>query len=543
VELRSELEGLGHSFRSTGDTEVLLRAYAEWGPDCVQRLVGMWAFVVLDLRRNQLFASVDRFGIKPFLYTVSDGVLYFGSEPKALLAAPGVDPEPDEQVVRRYLLTGAVDETERTFFAGVRRLRGGHNLTIPLDRPPDPRPRRYWSIPGQGYDGSHEHAAREFRELMEDSVRVHSRSDVEVGTCLSGGLDSSTIVCLADELRERGEVPQYGHHGFGYVPSDPSVSERPYMDAVARGSGVQMTYVEVGDDDFKSALPEVVRRQDEPFGSASIGAQWFVFAAARDAGLKVMLDGQGADEVLGGYHTYLPAIALMLLRGGRLRRYARFSRGYRELLGERPVTLRRVAGSLVPARLAGRLPGASPATVMTPELVSRCTPADQRMERYGSINELLAAQVDSSGLPGLLRYEDRNSMAHSIEARVPFLDHRLVEFAFRLPGDYKVPEPARTKDLLRRGMRDVLPPEVLNRSDKIGFRAQPSATWELAGESRAALLENRTPQEGEWFDPEGVAALLDGGDRSATTEFLLWRVLNTKLWLRSFWGGGGDPLS
>jgi asparagine synthase (glutamine-hydrolysing) len=547
VELREELAGLGHGFRSTGDTEVLLNAYAEWGPGCVQRLVGMWSFAILDLRRRHVFMSVDRFGIKPMLYTVAGGALHFASEPRALLAAAGVDPEPNEPVVRRYLLTGGVDESEETFFEGVLRLRGGHSLTIPLDRPvAEPVAERYWSIPAEGYDGTPDDAAAEFRERMEDSIKLHSRSDVDVGTCLSGGLDSSTIVCLADELRGSGELSHYAHHGFGYLPGDASVSERPFMEAVARRTDLDMTYVKVPNANFKSTLPDVVNVQAEPFGSASIGAQWFVFDAARRAGLKVMLDGQGADEVLGGYHSYLTSIALMLLRRRRLVRYARWSRAYRELTGSSPAPLRHAVATMAPVRarraassLAGSLPVAS---VMTPGLVARCTPADHHFPQFDSINELLASQVTTYGMPALLRYEDRNSMAHSIEARVPFLDHRLVEFAFRLPGDFKIPAPGRTKDLLRRSMRDTLPSEVLDRKDKIGFRAEPTATWELARENEEGLAAARTPWESEWFTYEGFRRLLADGDGSAEREFTLWRVMNTKLWLRSFWGDRADVL-
>jgi asparagine synthase (glutamine-hydrolysing) len=548
VELREELAALGHSFNSSGDTEVLLNAYAEWGPDCVQRLVGMWAFAILDLRRRHVFISVDRFGIKPLLYTVAGGTLYFASEPKGLLAAPAVRPEPNEEVVRRYLLTGGVDESARTFFEGIERLRGGHNLTIPLDRPPaDLRPQRYWSIPPEGYEGSRKDAAREFRELIEDSVSVHARSDVAVGTCLSGGLDSSTIVCLADELRRRGEVPHYAHSGFGYLPQDSTVSERPYMEEVARKTGLDMTYVEVPDQTFKAALPLVARRQDEPFGSASIGAQWFVFEAAKNAGLKVMLDGQGADEVLGGYHSYLTSIALMMLRQRRPLRYLRFSRQYRRLLGSSPMPIRHAVATMAPMRvrqaasnLAGTLPAAS---VLSPELIARCQPADYHFPQFDSLNELLASQITTYGLPALLRYEDRNSMAHSIEARVPFLDHRLVEFAFRLPGEHKIPAPAQTKYLIREAMRDLLPKAILDRKDKIGFRAEPSATWELARENEAAVLESRTPYESDWFNRDGLRRLLDGADSSAEREFTLWRALNTKIWLRTFWGDGADPLA
>jgi asparagine synthase (glutamine-hydrolysing) len=308
-----------------------------------------------------------------------------------------------------------------------------------------------------------------------------------------------------------------------------------------------MTYVEVPDREFKSALPTVIARQDEPFSSASIGAQWFVFEAAHRAGLKVMLDGQGADEVLGGYHSYLTSIGLMLLRKRRLLRYARFSLQCRRTIGSSPRAARRAVATMVPPKtrtIASRLTGWRPAAaILSQGLVDRCTPADSHFPQFETINEMLASQITTYGLPALLRYEDRNSMAHSIEARVPFLDHRLVEFAFRLPGDYKIPEPAKTKNLIRTAMRDVLPPEVLDRRDKIGFRAEPSATWELARENERALLEARTSYERDWFDERGLSRLLNSSDPSPDREFMLWRALNTKLWLRAFWGDGSDPLA
>ena len=542
VELREELERLGHEFRTDGDTEVLLAAYSEWGPACVERLVGMWAFSILDSRRNVVFLSRDRFGVKPLYWTLHDGALHFASEIKALQAVPGAAPEPNEEVVRRYLLTGGVDETEQTFFDGVFSLPAAHNALIPLGGTVEPlRPERYWTIPPEGYDGGLGDAAQEFRALLTESVRVHARSDVPVGTCLSGGLDSSAIVCLAEELRRNEQIPSYAHSGFGYLPEQAALSERPYMEEVATRTGLQMTYVEVPPQRFSSALVEIARQQDEPFGSTSIAAQWFVFESAHRAGLKVMLDGQGADEVLGGYHYYFPLIASALLRARRPLQYARFSRSHRRAFGDSPLSRRYALASLAPARLRR----AAPERLAQPPAAALLAagfrdggdgglPAAPEFE---SINELLAAYTASLGLPSLLRFEDRNSMAHSIEARVPFLDHRLVEFAFRLPGDYKI-HGVQTKYVMREALKGVLPERIRTRADKIGFRAEPAATWALAERHRDALLASRTPYEERWFDRAGLAALFGGSDRSATAEFMLWRAVNTKLWLRAFWGDG-----
>ena len=532
VELRQELEGLGHEFRTSGDTEVLLAAYAEWGPSCVERLVGMWAFSILDARRDFVLLSRDRFGVKPLYWTLRGGALHFASEIKALLAAtPGELPEPNEEVVRRYLLTGGVDESEQTFFEG--------DAVEPL------RPERYWSLPEEGYDGGVDEAAGEFRAMLADSVRVHARSDVPVGTCLSGGLDSSAIVCVAEELRREDEIPRYAHSGFGYVPEQAALSERPHMEEVAERTGLRMTYVEVSPERFGSALVEIARQQDEPFGSTSIAAQWFVFDSAHRAGLKVMLDGQGADEVLGGYHYYFPLIASALLRARRPLQYARFARSHRRALGEPPLSRRYALASLAPARLRRaapeRLTLPPAAGLLAPDLRDRANGALAGPPEFDSINEILAAYTTSLGLPSLLRFEDRNSMAHSIEARVPFLDHRLVEFAFRLPGDYKV-KGVETKYVMREALKGVLPERIRTRTDKIGFRAEPAATWALAERNREALLAARTPYEERWFDRSALADLFAGSDRSAGAEFMLWRAINTKLWLRATWDGG-DPLA
>jgi asparagine synthase (glutamine-hydrolysing) len=300
-----------------------------------------------------------------------------------------------------------------------------------------------------------------------------------------------------------------------------------------------MTYVEAAPERITDVIPVIARQQDEPFGTASIVVQWLVFEAARKAGLKVMLDGQGADEVLGGYHSYLSMNARIMLRHWRFMRYARFAAEHEELHERRPLARRDVVATAVPGlrKLAGGRFSSRPAAVgvMSAALQSHWQDVDDGDAVPRSVYEILA-RAGSVQLPALLRFEDRNSMAHSIEARVPFLDHRLVEFAFRLPADYKI-RGAETKHILRRALKGSLPEEIRTRRDKVGFRPDPGITWKFAELHRESLLAAETPYEERWFDREGLARLMSGSDRSEASEFALWRAISTKLWLRTHWSG------
>lgn len=536
VELRAELEALGYAFRTDGDTEVVLMAYAAWGPDCVRRFVGMWSFAMLDLDRNCLVLSRDRFGIKPLFYAVSRGSLYFASEIKGLLASGDLSPEPNEDAVRTFLLTARTDASPESFFRGIFHLPAAHNAVIALDRPPDVQPVPYWEYPSESYRRSVPEAAEEFATLFTDAVRLHARADVPVGTCLSGGLDSSAIVCVAERLRAQGQIPHYAHAAFGYVPENPALSERAYMDEVVRVTDLRMTYVRAPAARALEVIPVVARQQDEPFGTASIVAQWFVFEAARRAGLKVMLDGQGADETLGGYLSYLPLVGRALLRNWKFVQFARFAADHRRLLGTNPLSASDAAASAFPAlrRLRrGGGPLSPAAAVMSEVLRGEWQSAGGTASRPGSVSEILSERARTLQLPALLRYEDRNSMAHSVEGRVPFLDHRLVEFAFRLPGDFKI-RGADTKHILREGLAGVLPEKIRTRRDKVGFAPDPGITRAFAGLHRDALLAGRTEYEDRWFDRTAFSGLMERS--RAETEDVLWRVISTKLWLRNHWG-------
>jgi asparagine synthase (glutamine-hydrolysing) len=322
------------------------------------------------------------------------------------------------------------------------------------------------------------------------------------------------------------------------------------MADVARKAGAALTYVRPSLERFTEVLLPIVRHHDEPFGSTSMVAQWFVFERAREAGIKVMLDGQGADETIGGYPIYLVNIATQLVRARRLLAFARLSAAHKREFGRPPISVRDVAARTVPrrmrtlavnARLAAGSVADLAAQLVRPELASAETPTWGHAHP-SSLNEILRSQTTSTSLPALLRVEDRNSMYHSIEARVPFLDHRLVELVFRLPPELKIHD-ARTKHVLREALAGTLPEAVRSRRDKIAFRADPSLTWTFARDHRDAIVANRTAHEERWFDPAGVARVLDPTHGPSEQEALAWRVMNAKLWLRENWGDPGHLLT
>jgi asparagine synthase (glutamine-hydrolysing) len=542
-ELREELASHGHRFRTSGDTEVALLSYAQWGPECVERFVGMWALAICDRRQRQLILSRDRFGIKPLYWTMDSQRLLFASEIKALLASGLVAARPNERIVAHYLAGGRVDADAdaETFYAGIHQFPAATTSIISLcGGRLAPRQVHYWSLPDGPRDPAHtglDGASREVRAALEDSLRLHVRSDVPVGTCLSGGVDSSGVVCLADSMRsELG--PAYAHKGFGYVPPDRELSEQSYMESVAQRCQIEMTYASPSRDEFLRAVTDVAASQDEPFGSASVAAQWFVFRAAAQEGVKVMLDGQGADEIFGGYHHYLRVLATDLLMQGRSRELVRLMRDATAAVGKPPYPMWVAPAAMLPRALKRRAHAALRARMAARSPVSerlRRIAGDGPVNPTGGLDAILRADVQHDNLPALLRYEDRNSMAHSIEARVPYLDHRLVELAFRLPVDTRMAG-AQPKRVLREALRDVLPPIVLQRRDKIGFRASPGATWALAKEMRAELVRNGDGPAGDWLSVREVSRLLELSSPAIEDEFALWRAVNAKLWARRLWG-------
>jgi asparagine synthase (glutamine-hydrolysing) len=531
VELADELRALGHCFRSHSDTEVLLTAYRQWGEACLGRLRGMFAFAIWDEQEQRLFAARDRLGIKPFHYwTDGQGRLAFASEIKALLAfMPTV--RVNRRLARAFLAWSLLDhEAAETMFEDIWRLPPGHALTWEPDRGLSLK--RYWHL--EVNNDLETPPARqaaliaEFRALFEESVALHLRSDVPVGTCLSGGLDSSSIVCtVSAELHRRGIWREAWQHTVSACFDDPRLDERPYIAAVAEAAGCQTHFVFPRGEWLQHDLHALLWHQEEPVGGFSVYSQYCVARLAREQGLKVLLDGQGADEQLAGYRKFILAYVRQLLR----------ARCYFRAMQE---TLAFATSSAI-LRTSSLVDGRRYLFRSAPEL-TQLWPADTLPERPATLGlgDGLGRRIEADllrfSLPPLLRYEDRNTMAFGIESRVPFVDHVLVEWLATLPADMRL-RYGWTKYILRQALADVLPAKICARKSKLGF-ATPDLAW-LAGPLAEWLHSTlRTPRHlGDVVDVRGVHHLLTQhleGQRSPVLETLLLRLALYETWAQLF---------
>lgn len=534
VELRAELEALGYTFHSHSDTEVLLAAYSQWGQAALQRLIGMFAFAVLDVHKRELFLARDFFGIKPLFYATTPTGFAFASEIKALLELPGVGRQVNSSRVHAYLLAGATDHGDATLYEDVRQLPAAHCVTICLERPEIVEPVQYWNLSlDRRIDLSFDDAAEQLRGLFLDSVRMHLRSDVAVGAALSGGVDSSSIVAAMRYLKPDLEI-----HTFSFLAEDPTIREERWVDIVGGAARTTVHKVQPSADELVSDLDCLIRAQDEPFGSTSIYAQHRVFRLAGQAGIKVMLDGQGADELLAGYSSYLVPRLASLLRGGRWIEAAMFARSLGTLPRVPARSIVRSAGlRMVPQplkrplrRLMKREP--APEWLNTQWFLDCGDGVPEMPLSLGlQLHEQLLASVQHNSLPALLRYEDRNSMAHSIESRVPFLTPQLAEFILSLPEEHLIARDGTTKAVFRQAMRGIVPDRILDRRDKIGFET-PEQRWlatlrpwvdeVLSGAAAADVPALNLPAvRREW------GAVLDG---KRPFDWRVWRWINLIRW-------------
>jgi asparagine synthase (glutamine-hydrolysing) len=530
VELRSELAALGHSFRSGSDTEVLLAAWAQWGPACLARLNGMWAFAILDLRERRLFCARDRFGVKPFHYAWDGERLAFASEVGALRCVPGVGGAPRVDVMAAFLAGGAVDEGDDTFVAGITRLGGGSHLTLDL-RSRRLALERWYELPDPEPQAADPDA---LRDLLEDAVRIRLRSDVPVGTCLSGGLDSSSIVALTARTR----AGDKGRLAFSVVYGDEGIDESPYVDSVVEATGAESHRTTPEPADLVADLADLVARQGEPFPGPGVYSQYRVMKLAREHGVTVLLDGQGADEVLAGYHyhfgPYLAELArtrgipAALAAAGRLAEVTRRPRSFLlGLAGFHALPLPEVVRARARRRFSTL--GLVPREALEPEAARLLPPAGRHVAR-GRLQDELRANVLRTSLPALLRYEDRNSMAFSVEARTPFLDYRVVEMARGWAASDLVQD-GWSKAVLRKAMAGVLPESVRLRRDKLGF-ASPERRFLLALAPQLREALGASSRLAPWIRRAAREAWLAEADERLVRRPGMWRLLSAELWLR-----------
>jgi asparagine synthase (glutamine-hydrolysing) len=542
VELKRELQQLGHTFRSSSDTEVLLHAYDQWGADCVQRFNGMWAFVIYDRSRNRLFASRDRFGVKP-LYRWTDGKrIVLASEIKGILATGWCETAVNWSTAARFLCRGHQDEDTQTFFAGVDQLAPGSTLEVDLAG--SMRERRFWSLDAIGEDVPADPVAR-FRELFEDSVRLRMRSDVPVGVCLSGGIDSNAIISMMAKLRPASAEGLL--QAFSYIPDE--FSEAEYINESIAKTHAELNQLHTSPQELWDVLPKALWHYDEPVHSptALIGFQLMRLAKSRR--VTVVLNGQGADEVNAGYHSYFRTYWTELMHAGRWRKavselslYSHAQgQAYWPLLGSTAAHWLRTEIRRIPGYAAMRGPerieNAAQVRWYTPDLVDRLSDGEGRA--VNSLSDVLAYSVERRPLPLYLRVEDRNSMAHSVEARLPFLDYRLVTLAFSLPAEWKMNGPW-NKHIVREAMKGVIAERVRTRLDKMGFPT-PGRSW-FAGpwyEPTRDVLAGRALRESGVCDVgSAVRALDEHRDGRLDVSSGLFHLSQFGVWLDAMRNGG-----
>lgn len=480
IELRNELASLGYTFRSHSDTEALLAAYAHWGLQSLQRLVGMFAFAILDVRNRKVILARDFFGIKPLYYCRWTGGFAFASEIKPLLELPGVSRKVSAPSLYDYLRFGLTDHVSATLFEDIKQVPPAHYLEVLLDGPSQSDPIRYWDVDFTlRADLSLDEAAERLRDLFLESIRLHLRSDVPVGSALSGGIDSSAIVMGVRHFHPAAEI-----HAFSYIPDTRVLSEERWVDAVGKAARAVVHKVRPRAAELATDLEALIRTQEEPFGSSSVYAQYRVFGLAREAGIKVMLDGQGADELLGGYRYYLPAQLASLIRRRQWAEVRRLFLSASRLPNSTWVWLvSRAFGSLLPDDLQRILRGVveqyhGPRWLNGTWFRSQGVRPKPFLGAISSdgLKASLYHSLTETSLPHLLRYEDRNSMAFSIESRVPFLTPAMASFVLSLPEEYIIAPDGTSKAVFRRAMRGIVPDAVLDRKDKVGF-ATPEHDW------------------------------------------------------------------
>jgi asparagine synthase (glutamine-hydrolysing) len=554
ADIRRELEAHGHRYRTKSDTETIVHAYEQWGDECVQRFRGMFAFAIWDAPKRRLLLVRDRLGIKPLYWTMAEGALLFGSEIKALLASGMVEAVPNHAVLPEVLSTRYTSGVE-TLFRGIFKLLPGHRLVFEGGIA---KTAQYWDVPVGGPEPVRDQAGRDraverFRELLEESVRLRLMSDVPLGMFLSGGIDSSAVAAIMARMIDR------PLQTFSVAFKDRAFNELEYAREVARAVGAVSHEIVIDDQDFFGALPKLVWHEDEPIAHPSSVPLYFVSALARQH-VTVVLTGEGSDELLAGYGKYprvawnwragtlyermLPAAVRDSIARGVVpmlpRKLARYARRSFLAMDRSPEAM--FFDNFASIRLADQQ------RLLAPAHRAAATRAGAYASSLGYFNKpngtstlldrLLYADIKTY-LVELLMKQDQMSMATSIESRVPFLDHKLVEFAATLPDAWKL-SGFTTKRVLRESMKGLLPESILNRP-KMGFPV-PFAGWTRGAWNNVArdvLLDRRSRERG-LIDPPAVDALLrehaagrtEGGDR-------IWSLLNLELWHRTFIDGEG----
>ena len=468
IEIKEELTEYGYKFETKTDTEVILAAYDKWGENCVSKFNGMWSFVIHDKENDILFCSRDRFGIKPFYYTEVNNKLVFGSEIKQMLYFHK-DNFVNEKILMDYLVIGYEEHTNETFFTNVNKLPQSHNLIYNL-KSHKYKIQKYYdiNIDNSLKNNSEKESIENYKKSFYNSIKLRLRSDVKVGTCLSGGLDSSAVAAVAAKMYESNDKFSAVHAKSTMKISD----ESNYAKLVAKSSNLDINIIEPKTEDFINNIDEVIKTQEEPFGGPSILMQYFVMQEAKRINCKVMLDGQGGDETLLGYERYYPAYLMSLNFFDGIKNFFKSSKNSK--LSIKQLTLYFFYFTNYRIRLhrlkqKNRFVKNKYLKKINKQVVK------QNANNYLNIKDLQKSEILLTQLPHLLKYEDKNSMKHSVETRLPFLDYKLLETSLSTNNNFKINN-GWTKYILRKTIDKILPKEIVWRKNKIGFEA-PTDDW------------------------------------------------------------------
>lgn len=530
VELREELLRSGHRFRSGSDTEVVLEALVAWGRFALLRFSGMFALAFLDVENQTLLLARDHFGIKPLYFVRNPSELTFSSEISPLI---GFVPSPAANSSRAfdYLRFGRCDESNETMIAGIENLRAGHTLTVSVANREIGSQEPFWQlkVPPEA-QLSFDEAAKIARDKFLRNIEIHLRSDVPVGACLSGGIDSSA--CVAAMRHVKGNSLDV--HTFTYS-SGSALDERPWASLVAGATSSKWHVTSGSADDLRLSIDNLIQVQGEPFATTSIYAQQLVFRLVAATGIKVVLDGQGADEMLGGYAVFLAARIASSLRQGNLVEAARLVRAARTKGGFRQAPL--IAARYLLPHKAQRALRHLVGRELMPRWANRMLFDSANADFHVSVGvneDLLHAELRESltrTLLGLLRYEDRNSMAVSVESRLPFLTVDLAEFFLALPTSYLISSDATTKAIFRRAMRGIVPDAILQRRDKISFQTPESMWMTQLDQWATPILRSETARTCPFVDYSVASDIWTKAQRDPRNyDTWLWRWLNLVRW-------------
>ncbi|NBR15119.1 MAG: asparagine synthase (glutamine-hydrolyzing) [Crocinitomicaceae bacterium] len=525
-EIKAELIQKGVQFSTSSDTEVILKSYDFYGEKCVEKFIGMWAFSIFNKEENCLFCSRDRFGIKPFYYINHNEEFFFSSEIKSLKTTPYFSSNLNLSQVNRGMQLGWIGYKNETYFSGIQTLEPGHNL---LFKDKNLSISKYWSYPSTQTAIDTKEAVHQFKELFDNSLQLHVRSDVPIGATLSGGIDSSSIVSSLLKNKMSSNLETFSI----YYDSTKGFDERPFIQTIEQKypGQFQLNYYSPTEQEIAKDFNAIANTMDFPLSGSSPISQYYVMKLAKEKGIKVILSGQGADDYMGGYmHSYYRLYAEWMKHF----QFGKLSKGIKDYKKIHEASNSKLTNVLMKSALSSLMREDSIYKFeyknYLPFLGNKHNDW-QSFDNYssGKLNEFHFALMNYSSLPTLLHYEDRNSMAHSIESRVPFLDHRLVELLFQFPDNLKINN-GWTKFALRQSMEGVLPKEIQWRTDKKGFVTPGEILW-LRG-SLAHLLEIDYTQL-SFLDKTKTKKIIDefkaGNNKFAT---LVWRIATLNHWMK-----------